>query len=69
MVDSVDTTLMSSVSILSTMPGKRGDPKSPYPQIRVSRETYDKLRKLKFKLECDTFEELIEKLIEMAGKL
>lgn len=50
--------------MLSTMPGVRGKPKSEYPQIRVSKETYEKLRKLKFKLECETFDELVKKLIE-----
>ncbi|WP_153280171.1 hypothetical protein [Thermoplasma sp. Kam2015] len=31
---------------------------SPFPQIRVSRETYDKLRALKFRLEGERQEEL-----------
>ena len=45
------------------MPGKKGDPQSKFPQVRVDRETYEKLRKLKFKLEVETMDEVISWLL------
>jgi len=45
------------------VPGKKGDPQSKFPQVRVDRETYEKLRKLKFKLEVETMDEVISWLL------
>lgn len=45
------------------MPGKKGSPQSKFPQIRVDKETYEKLRKLRFKLELETMDEVIEWLL------
>lgn len=46
------------------MPGKKGKPKSEFPQLRVTRDTYEKLRKLRFRLEKDSMDEVITWLIE-----
>jgi predicted CopG family antitoxin len=50
------------------MPGKKGSPKSDFPQLRVTKETYDKLRKLRFKLERESMDEVISWLIEHSEK-
>ena len=50
------------------MPGKKGSPHSKYPQVRVDKETYEKLRKLKFKLEVETMDEVISWLLENGGE-
>ena len=46
------------------MPGKKGRPKSEFPQLRVTKDTYEKLRKLRFKLEKESMDEVISWLIE-----
>lgn len=46
------------------MPGKKGEPQSKFPQVRVDRETYEKLRKLRFKLEVETMDEVISWLLK-----
>lgn len=46
------------------MPGKKGKPKSEFPQLRVAKDTYEKLRKLRFKLEKESMDEVISWLIE-----
>lgn len=46
------------------MPGKKGRPKSEFPQLRVSKDTYEKLRKLRFKLEKESMDEVISWLLE-----
>ena len=45
------------------LPGKKGEPQAKFPQVRVDRETYEKLRKLRFKLELETMDEVIEWLL------
>ena len=50
--------------IISDMPGKRGEPTKKYPQISVSRELYDELRELKFKLKVDSMGDVIDVLIK-----
>ena len=50
--------------IIPDMPGKRGEPTKKYPQISVSRELYDELRELKFKLKVDSMGDVIDRLIK-----
>ena len=50
--------------IIPDMPGKRGEPTKKYPQISVSRELYDELRELKFKLKVDSMGDVIDLLIK-----
>ena len=50
--------------IILDMPGKRGEPTKKYPQISVSRELYDELRELKFKLKVDSMGDVIDLLIK-----
>ena len=50
--------------IIPDMPGKRGEPTKKYPQISVSRELYDELRELKFKLKVDSMGDVIDVLIK-----
>lgn len=48
------------------MPGKKGRPRSEFPQVRVAKDTYEKLRKLRFKLEKESMDEVISWLIEQS---
>lgn len=50
------------------MPGKKGSPKSEFPQLRVTKDTYEKLRKLRFKLEKESMDEVVSWLIEDSKK-
>jgi hypothetical protein len=50
------------------MPGNKGSPQSKYPQVRVDKQTYEKLRKLKFKLEVETMNDVIAWLLENGSK-
>lgn len=50
------------------MPGTRGVPQSEHPQIRVSKETYERLRKLKFKIEKESMDEVISWLLDISSK-
>ena len=46
------------------LPGKKGEPQAKFPQVRVDKETYEKLRKLRFKLELETMDEVIAWLLK-----
>ena len=46
------------------LPGKKGEPQAKFPQVRVDKETYEKLRKLRFKLELETMDEVISWLLK-----
>jgi hypothetical protein len=46
------------------LPGKKGEPQAKFPQVRVDRETYEKLRKLRFKLELESMDEVIAWLLK-----
>jgi hypothetical protein len=50
------------------MPGKKGSPKSDFPQIRVKKGVYDALRDLRFALKKETINEVIEELLKKNKK-
>ena len=54
--------------MLFSMPGKKGSPKSEFPQIRVKKDVYDALRDLRFVLKKETLNEVIEELMKRNKK-
>jgi predicted CopG family antitoxin len=54
--------------MLSSMAGKRGSPKSEFPQIRVKKEVYDALRDLRFAFRKESLNEVIEELLKRRRK-
>ncbi len=63
-IDTIDNVFKFDIFMPPLMPGKRGKPKSEFPQLRVTKETYEKLRKLKFKLELETMDEVVSWLMD-----
>ena len=60
----MDTVFKCDKKLLILLPGKKGDPQSKYPQVRVDKETYERLRKLRFKLELESMDEVISWLLK-----
>jgi hypothetical protein len=60
----MDTVFKCDKKLLVPLPGKKGDPQSKFPQVRVDRETYERLRKLRFKLELESMDEVIAWLLK-----